>query len=499
MPELLAPIRAMGRRLGPRRRLILALACVLVVCGLIVVRMLSQEQWQGEHHYKQAAAEADRLDPHWRLDDILAQRKNIPDEVNSARLVRELAGKLPSGWSGIQPYRVSILRDREAPQARLSKESIKQLEDSLETASEFMPEARLLSGLSSGQLEQGRPRIRRLEQIGNLNALIDVNFPYGAEANRVIFLLWLDAQLRIEAGHIETALVDVRAMANAGRSVGDYPGLSAQMTRSGAFVQAIPCLETALAQAEARANALAPVQSLLEDEARHPHRMIALRGERAITDDLAEQIQAGKRSFREIPDFSEFPFIYRTFSNRINLRENQATVLEMNTRAVVIGQKPEAEQIAAMKALNEEWRVGAVKWSFMERNRRLTERLLMGNVTGIPTWLGMSDAIIRTAIAGLAAERFRLDRGRWPDSLEQLVPTYLSEIPRDPFVGAPLKLRKLPDGLFIYSVGVDGVDHGGTINAKSRHKNGADTGFRLWDVSARRQPAPAQSPGEALE
>ena len=117
----------------------------------------------------------------------------------------------------------------------MSKESIKQLEDSLETASEFIPEARLLSGFPSGQVEEGRPRIRRLEQIANLNAYADVNFPYGAEVNRVLFLLWLDAQLRVEAGDIEMALVDVRAIANAGRSIGDYPGLSAQMTRSGAF------------------------------------------------------------------------------------------------------------------------------------------------------------------------------------------------------------------------------------------------------------------------
>ena len=216
--------------------------------------------------------------------------------------------------------------------------------------------------------------------------------------------------------------------------------------------------------------------------------MIALRGERAITDDLAEEIHAGKRSFREIPEFSQFPFIYRAFSNRINLRENQATILDMNTRAVMIGQEPEAKQVAAMKALNDSWREGAVKWGFMERNRRLTEKLLMGNVTGIPTWLGMSDALVRTAIAGLAAERFRLDRGRWPDSLEQLVPTYLSEIPRDPFAAGPLKLRKLPDGLFIYSVGVDGVDHGGRINAKSRTQRRR----RYWIPALGREcPSPA--------
>jgi len=497
MPQLLAPIRAMGRRLGPRRRFILALGCVLVAFGLIVVTMLTQEQSQADYHYKQAAAEADRLDPHWRLDDILAQRKKMPDAANSALKVREIAQKLPGGWSGITQYRILMSNYRESPQVRHGKELIKQLEETVETAAELIPEARLLSGFPSGQLEQGRPRIRWLEQIGNLNALIDVNFPYGAELNRVVFLLWLDAELRIEAGDIETALVDLRAIANAGRSIGDYPGLSAQMARSGAFWRAVPGLETALAQGEARALSLAAVQSLFEDEARHPHRMIALRGERAVTDDLAEQIHAGKRSFREIPDFSQFPFVYRTFSNRINLRENQATVLELNNRAVLIGRKPEAEQVPAMKSLEDSWREGAVKWGFMERNRRLTEKLLLGSITGIPTWLGMSDALVRTAVAGLAAERFRLDRGRWPDSLEQLVPRYLSEIPRDPFAAGPLKLRKLPDGLFVYSVGVDGVDHGGKINAKSRMRDGADTGFRLWDVSARRRPN--SSPGQAPE
>src|SRR5262249_46096470 len=60
-------------------------------------------------------------------------------------------------------------------------------------------------------------------------------------------------------------------------------GLSAQMSRAGAIWRAIPCLETALAQGQTDSSSLAALQSLLEDEARHPVRMIALRGERAIT------------------------------------------------------------------------------------------------------------------------------------------------------------------------------------------------------------------------
>ena len=109
----------------------------------------------------------------------------------------------------------------------------------------------------------------------------------------------------------------------------------------------------------------------------------------------------------------------------------------------------------------------------------------------------MDDALIRTAIVALATEQFRLEHRRWPESLDQLVPSYLSAVPHDPFLPAPLKLRKFSDGLFIYSVGYDGHDDGGKINPQMRMRDGADLGFRLWDVDHRRQPA--AGPGPAKE
>jgi hypothetical protein len=39
----------------------------------------------------------------------------------------------------------------------------------------------------------------------------------------------------------------------------------------------------------------------------------------------------------------------------------------------------------------------------------------------------------------------------------------------------------------IYSVGDDGVDHGGDLD--SPLQKGKDRGLRLWDVAKRRQPA----------
>jgi hypothetical protein len=73
----------------------------------------------------------------------------------------------------------------------------------------------------------------------------------------------------------------------------------------------------------------------------------------------------------------------------------------------------------------------------------------------------------RMAAVSLAAQRYRADHaGRWPRKLDELVPTYLSDVPRDPFRAdaGPLSylIAKNPtDGAerpVVYSVSSDGVD-----------------------------------------
>src|SRR5947209_2276381 len=100
-----------------------------------------------------------------------------------------------------------------------------------------------------------------------------------------------------------------------------------------------------------------------------------------------------------------------------------------------------------------------------------------------------SHAQMRCAIAALAAERYRRQADRWPDSLDALVASgSLPAVPADPFADGPLKLKRLPDGLVIYSVGPDRTDDGGVIDRKDPARKGADPGFQLWDVAKRRGP-----------
>ena len=76
------------------------------------------------------------------------------------------------------------------------------------------------------------------------------------------------------------------------------------------------------------------------------------------------------------------------------------------------------------------------------------------------------DALRRATIAGLATKRYRLDCGKFPDSLDACVPDYLEAVPTDPFDGKPLKYTYLEHEAVIYSIGSDGVDNSGASTGK---------------------------------
>jgi hypothetical protein len=96
---------------------------------------------------------------------------------------------------------------------------------------------------------------------------------------------------------------------------------------------------------------------------------------------------------------------------------------------------------------------------------------------------------MRCAYVAMALERYRRDHGRWPDTLDALVPNYLTAVPADPQDGKPLRFKRRPDGVVVYWIGLDGTDDGGNINRRNYLAKGSDQGFELWDVKQRRQPA----------
>jgi hypothetical protein len=71
------------------------------------------------------------------------------------------------------------------------------------------------------------------------------------------------------------------------------------------------------------------------------------------------------------------------------------------------------------------------------------------------------DAMRRLLMTEAALRLFRSEHGRWPASLNELVPDLLSKVPADPFSDRPIVYRCTDDGYLLYSVGGNGVDDGG--------------------------------------
>ncbi len=76
----------------------------------------------------------------------------------------------------------------------------------------------------------------------------------------------------------------------------------------------------------------------------------------------------------------------------------------------------------------------------------------------------------------LAIELYRFDHNKLPESLAGLVPTYISEIPRDFCASSetPIQYEQTPNGYKLYSVFIDGVSNDGTVNKEDRYETGND-------------------------
>jgi hypothetical protein len=115
----------------------------------------------------------------------------------------------------------------------------------------------------------------------------------------------------------------------------------------------------------------------------------------------------------------------------------------------------------------------------------------------------------RMAAVSLAARLYQAEHGKWPPTLEALVPKYLPEVPRDALAPGAQPLRYVlipggrPDGAdrpLVYSVGEDGVDDTAAGTAKPPavpNYSWARAADQWRDLSRWPPPPPAPAPSVA--
>lgn len=455
------------RRLKTLRPAIPLLVPFAVLLGVYVVEALRDQR-----QLEQALAETDRLDPGWRWEDLKARRPRIADADNSRFPVEAAFRLIPKARdSWFLKQMDEAFQDDISPEVQINALQRRALTAELTAAAAALKEAHRLVEFPQGHFP--------LVWEGDI---LNLRLPHVEWTRTIAHLLHYDVIGRADQHDPDGALRSCRAILNAERAIGDEPLLISQLTRNTIRTFAIRGIERTLAQGEPSEAALLDLQRLLEREESDPSRLlIALRGERAALDDMMQHYQNGK-----VP-IQRFFAYFGSGGNPLrdlevfftgSMTRQRAALLGTSTQMVEAAKLPPEQRAARFKA----WAstLGSQPW------------LVQASIPAIfrlePNFR-RNEAELRCTLVMVAVERFRRKYQRWPASLNELAPAFLSRLPTDPCNGLPLCYRRLKDGVVIYSVGEDGVDNGGNVQRRGGVIAGFDWGVRLWDVPYRRQPA----------
>jgi hypothetical protein len=288
------------------------------------------------------------------------------------------------------------------------------------------------------------------------------------------------------------------AALNAARSLGDEPLTISQRIRAAWVVNACKTVERTLAQTQPAVPDLRLLQKAFSEEERHHGLLIGARGERAGMHELFDALESGDVSLSELaetlvpgggdpsPSWGERLF---GFLLRDRIRGEHPLFLRLMTELVETTAMPFDEQTVPVELV-------LAKANSLPRSSMC--RLLMSGLNNAAQEERRKHACVRAMVTLLAIERYRIERGTWPEKLEQLVPDFLPAVPLDPADGEPLRFRRLPDGVVVYGLGEDVTDDGGNVHCENPTLPGCDLGYRLWDPGKRRQP-PRPIPKEDQE
>ena len=461
-----APPRRRWRRFALRAGICLLILLATPVVGYFVV------DWYVQTRSQAVLDEMDRVDPHWRFDDLIADRKPIPDEKNPALVAMKVDSLMrPAGGFDLGRKHDQTFEDL-PPQRRLNGVQIEALRQALDKHPDALKLARTLKDYP----DEGRYPVKRTSNFLNTN--LDVL----QRSRNVAWLLESDAKLRAENQDIDGAVESCRACLTLSRAVGDEPYLIATLIRIAEAHIAIQALERALAQGRASEEELKAMQESIRRDIGRPILLEAVRGERAGFDAFVGEIGKGNvkvsaimgpgmgRSSWESWLLDNFPVI---------LTSGRPEYLRLMNKTVEAAQLPPEQQGAAMDAIEKEVRNTSTP----------LVRLLMPAISKVGEAYRRHEATLRCALCAVAAERYRLRHGDWPASLQELADKgWIDAVPIDPFDGQPLRYKRtVGEGVIIYSVSFDGVDDGGVIDRARWREPGRDWGFQLWDDARRRQ------------
>ena len=395
----------------------------------------------------------------WYQTDIAAKLDGITENIDPDE---EAADKDPTLREFLEKHQPEIADLREATTApRLGF-----------TCHSFQPEDTELLGKWVDDTPSGEPPEMISILLGHVQVL-----------NHAGILLACDAVLAAESGDAGRTYEDLTASLRVVQHAQDEPFLVSGMVSLG--------IEWSLL--EATKDILRDYPELFSDEqlANLAHCIAAIdppvdnwfESERLGTLDVLQRIygKSGRVTYKGAIYLGQLKQTVNFFDSdgQVNEREKQAQQLLVGIGLPAINQLVASrdEQFAMFNEISQQERVNRSKplWQLIDQEqptdrlqrtqwdqiRYLPLVLLLPAVDSFRMQLERNAGRREGALIGIALELYRRENGNWPESLEQISPRWLPELPIDRINGGPLGYRVSDDGVVVYSFGTDTDDDQG--------------------------------------
>jgi hypothetical protein len=407
------------------------------------------------------------------LAEYEARRPVIPDEENSALVILELAAEMegPDIAADIKKN-LPLLGKAKLPRwgEPWPPEMLAATKDYLAEQAELVARLDAIHDMPRGRFP--------LDVTGNPLDLISDMLSDRAALRGAAKVQALAALRDAAEGDVNGALARCRTIMNMASSVRDDPMLISSLVSISIDAVTVQTIERVLAAGSTEPELANATQALLRDHELSSAFPNGIKGERLWQ--IAMHGYARERGFEAFRDGTgprpTLPAGGRyLFGGWLNL--NQAKMMDlMDPLIETLGNPREA--LTAARQLEKD----VAELSLWHT---VTKVALPSLSRAVTHWV-RHVALLRCAQAGLAAERFRMAEGRWPESLDELVPEYIDAVPLDPFDEQPLRYKVEADRIVIYSISENEVDDGGDLTKPTkRRESSPDEGFRLLNPELR--------------
>jgi len=454
----------------PRGKLAVALAAIAVLFVMTFWNMDLAMQNRLEAVCSQAGALALSVAP-----------ARVPDAENAAPIYREAfivmnqAGDRPPEWD--EEWTAWIRQDDAAALNPADPTLLAYLKTQ-EPALALLREAAAMSGCYFDR-DYGRPSISML-------------LPELGHFRNAAYLLALSARAGAAAGKTRPAFDDIQTIFRMGKHVQSEPLLISVLVAMAVEQAAVKTLEGVLESGDVKADDLSGVR--LRRSQFYNHALgRAFRMEEAFgTTVFADMNRITADELREI--FGSGADVGMRFAGgaSLGLMVWRVFLLPADLDFYSSGLRgyQNLTSLPFHKA-REQWETLKTRLATDRSRMGLISALLLPALSACSEKAAQADAGRGLARLGLAAARYRAEKGACPKTPEELTPKFIAAIPPDPFDGKPLRMVIRDGAVVFYSIGSDMKDEGGA--PWDNQKKSGDFTFRLGSPTARSTPAPADA------